>query len=77
MTLFYNKPWPFLYEGDWWHDQDEEEDYMICENHDCGESVTMRYPVYRGRECRLLCYECYLRWLKEEEDAEIPMSEDR
>ncbi len=42
---------------------------MICENHDCGENVTMRYPVYRGRECRLLCYKCYLRWLKEEEDV--------
>lgn len=24
-SLFYNKPWPFLYEGDWLHDQDEEE----------------------------------------------------
>ena len=24
--MFYNKPWPFLYDGDWLHDQDEEEE---------------------------------------------------
>lgn len=26
--MFYNKPWPFTYDGDWLHDQDEEETKM-------------------------------------------------
>jgi hypothetical protein len=26
--MFYNKPWPFFYNGDWLHDQDEEEKTM-------------------------------------------------
>ncbi len=41
---------------------------MICENHDCDNNVTLRYPVYRGRECVLLCYECYIKYLKSKEE---------
>jgi len=50
---------------------------MICENHDCGENVTIRYPVYRGRlkgGMILMCYECYSKWLKEIMDEEISVS---
>ena len=27
--MFYNKPWPFTYDGDWWIDQDEDEDNLF------------------------------------------------
>ncbi len=66
MTLFYNKPWPFLYEGDWLHDQDEEEEMSKCDVEDCTNSGQHRWLIKVGKEYLFVCYEHYLKRKEEE-----------
>ena len=46
-----------------------------CDRHECDTVSTLRWPVTVNGEYLLFCYECYMKWLRRE-DEEISVFED-